>query len=425
MSRRLRIGAYIPKKERFHYRREASMESLRELFRIGLGPSSSHTMGPKRAAEIFRARFPEAIRYRVTLYGSLAATGRGHLTDVALRSAFDPGCLELVWKPEEFLPLHPNGMEFAAFNERCDQIGYWRVYSIGGGALRDETAGFSPVAVYPLHKMAEIMNRINRSGLPLWSYVRECESDSIWEYLARVWEVMRRAIERGLATEGYLPGQLHLKRKGGRIFQEAKRYGAYQVPGTLYAYALAVAEENASGGTVVAAPTCGSSGVLPAVLKYLYDSGNLSDREIVRALATAGLIGNLVKANSSISGAAVGCQGEIGTACAMAAAAAAQLLGGSNREVEYAAEMGMEHHLGLTCDPVAGLVQIPCIERNVFAAARAVDCAGYALLSGGTHQVSFDEVIETMTQTGADLKYCYRETSTGGLASFHRMGRKR
>jgi L-serine dehydratase len=401
------------------------MESLRELFRIGVGPSSSHTMGPKRAAEIFQDRFPEAARYQVTLYGSLAATGRGHLTDLALRNTFNPGCLKLIWKPEEFLPLHPNGMEFEAFNEQHERIGYWRVYSVGGGALRDETIGLSPDEVYPIHTMAELMNRINRSGLPLWSYAQECEGDSIWEFLEQVWDVMRQAIERGLATEGYLPGGLHLRRKSGRIFQQAKRDGTWQLPGTLYAYALAIAEENAAGGTIVAAPTCGSSGVLPAVLKYLQESGNLSDREILRALATAGLIGNLVKSNSSISGAAVGCQGEIGTACAMAAAAAVQLLGGSNREVEYAAEMGMEHHLGLTCDPVAGLVQIPCIERNVFAAARAMDCAGYAHLSGGTHRISFDEVVATMTQTGADLKCCYRETSTGGLASFHRPEPKR
>ena len=401
------------------------MESLRELFRIGVGPSSSHTMGPKRAAEIFKARFPEAVRYQVTLYGSLAATGRGHLTDLAIRSAFDPGCLELTWKPEESLPLHPNGMEFAAFNEVCERVGYWRVYSVGGGALRDESSEFSRTEVYPLQKMADILNRIERSSLPLWSYVEECESDSIWGYLSQVWEVMRQAIERGLESDGYLPGELRLRRKSGRIFKHAKRDGARRIPGTLYAYALAVAEENASGGTIVAAPTCGSSGVLPAVLKYLQDAGNVSDREILRALATAGLIGNLVKANSSISGAAVGCQGEIGTACAMAAAAAVQLLHGSNGEVEYAAEMGLEHHLGLTCDPVAGLVQIPCIERNVFAAARAVDCAGYALLAGGTHRISFDEVVATMTQTGADLKCCYRETSTGGLASLHCLRRKR
>jgi L-serine dehydratase len=401
------------------------MESLRELFRIGIGPSSSHTMGPKKAAEIFRARHPKAACYQVTLYGSLAATGRGHLTDMAIQSTFDPGRLELVWKPEEFLPLHPNGMEYEAFNEQHERIGFWRVYSVGGGALRDETADISRTEVYPLQKMAEIITWTKRSNLPLWSYVQECEGDTIWEYLNQVWDVMRQSIARGLETEGYLPGELRLRRKSGRIFKHTKRNGALRLPGTLYAYALAVAEENASGGMIVAAPTCGSSGVLPAVLKYLQETESVSDREILKALATAGLIGNLVKTNGSISGAAVGCQGEIGTACAMAAAATVQVLHGSNREMEYAAEMGMEHHLGLTCDPVRGLVQIPCIERNVFAAARAVDCAGYALLSGSTHQVTFDEVVETMNQTGADLKCCYRETSTGGLASIHQIGSKR
>ena len=392
------------------------MQSLRELYRIGAGPSSSHTMAPLEAARRFRARTPDAAGYRVSLYGSLAATGRGHMVDAAIVRALAPAAVELDWRPDEQLPLHPNGMEFRAIASDGRGGEAWRVYSVGGGALREE--GQAPAApVYALGTMAALLDWAERSGRQLWERVAEREDPGVWEHLSAVWEAMSAAIDRGLRTEGVLPGGLNLPRKSRACFAKARRSsGQLRTAGLLAAYALAVAEENAAGGEVVTAPTCGSSGVLPAVLRLMLESGDCSADEVPRALATAGLVGNLVKHNASISGAEVGCQGEIGTACAMAAAATTQLLGGSPRQIEYAAEMGLENHLGLTCDPVMGLVQIPCIERNVFGAMRALDCADYALLSDGSHRVSFDEVVAAMGETGRDLSGKYRETAAGGLA---------
>ncbi len=395
------------------------MESLRELYRIGIGPSASHTMAPKKAAEAFFSRTSDAARYRVTLYGSLAATGVGHLTDQAIRETFAPKNVEFVWKPDELLPFHPNGMEFEAFDPLGALLQSWRVYSIGGGALQDETSSLMTKDLYELHTMAELVQWAEKNSKPFWQYVVERETTAIWDYLEQVWHTMREAVQRGLNTEGVLPGILRLERKSPLFFQKTKRPGFLQQTGKLFAYALAVSEENAAGGMIVAAPTCGSCGVLPGVLYYLQEVRRYSDKAILKALATAGLIGNLVKTNGSISGAAVGCQGEIGTACAMAAGAATQLLGGGVREIEYAAETGFEHHLGLTCDPVCGMVQIPCIERNAFAAARALDSAKYVLLAGGEHRITFDDVVRTMMETGTDLKCSYRETSTGGLAKLH------
>ncbi len=388
------------------------MQSLRELYRVGAGPSSSHTMGPERAARAFLQRHPDVTSCRVTLYGSLGATGRGHLTDVALERAFAPRPLEIVWMPEVVLPFHPNGMDF----ETADGTARWRVFSVGGGELREEGAP-APPAVYPVSSMAEILAWCERQGEPVWRLAENHEGAALWDYLAQVWEVMREAIRRGLEAEGALPGGLRLRRKAREMHLKARSAGPTRTTGLLSAYALAVMEENGAAGEVVTAPTCGACGAVPSVLKYLQETTESSDREILHALATAGLVGNLVKRNASISGAEVGCQGEVGTACAMAAAAAAQLLGGTPRQVEYAAEMGMEHHLGLTCDPVLGLVQIPCIERNAFAATRAVSAAEYAILGDGTHRVSFDEVVQTMKQTGLALPSAYRETAQGGLAS--------
>ena len=397
------------------------MESIKELYRIGSGPSSSHTMGPKRAAEIFAAQTPSAERFRVTLYGSLAATGRGHLADVVIENAFKPRPAEIVWKPDELLPLHPNGMEFKALDGRREVACTWRVYSVGGGALRDEEGKASAEAVYDLCSMAEILRWTEKTGKNLWEYVEEREGKGIWEHLGEVWKTMRESVERGLCAEGVLPGELRLRRKSRSYHLKAKNESAnYQRTGLLSAYALAAAEENANAGTIVTAPTCGSCGVVPAVLRCLREIEDVPEGDLLHALATGGLVGNLVKTNASISGAEVGCQGEIGTACAMAAAASAQLMGGTPQEIEYSAEMGMEHHLGLTCDPVAGLVQIPCIERNAFAATRALDCADYALLSDGRHRISFDEVVLTMKRTGQDLQRKYRETATGGLAALRR-----
>ena len=379
-------------------------------------------MGPRRAAEIFRQRHIDIQRFRLTLFGSLAATGRGHLTDLAVLAVFPTGALDLVWKPDEQLPEHPNGMRFEAISGDEQSLDIWDVYSIGGGALSDGGQLQKSPLVYPLTTMNAILARCKQSGQSLWEYVEECEGLSIWEHLELVWGVMQAAMERGLKAEGVLPGGLGLARKAWAFYRKANLSGAhFKRQGILAAYALAVSEENASGGRIVTAPTCGSSGVLPAVLRYQREVLNCSDESILRALATAGLIGNLAKHNASISGAAVGCQGEIGVACAMSAGAATQLMGGTVRQVEYAAEMGLEHNLGLTCDPVGGLVQIPCIERNAFAAGQALNCADYVLFTDGSHRISYDEVVAVMRETGHALPSLYRETSTAGLATIYRI----
>lgn len=377
-------------------------------------------MGPRKAAETFAARHPHAASFKVTLYGSLAATGQGHMTDVAIIDTLQPiAPVEIVWQPKVFLPFHPNAMTFAALDADRHTVDNWTVYSIGGGALA-ESSDDLPVetkSIYPMSKMSEIKAWCDKSGKNYWEYVAECEDDDIWEYLSEVWNTMKEAIQRGLEAEGVLPGPLNLRRKASTYYIRATGYKqSLRSRGLVFAYALAVSEENASGGRIVTAPTCGSSGVLPAVLYHLQKSRDFSDMRIVRALATAGLVGNIVKKNASISGAEVGCQGEVGVACAMASAAANQLFGGSPAQIEYAAEMGLEHHLGMTCDPVCGLVQIPCIERNAYAAARALDANLYSAFTDGTHRVSFDRVVEVMKQTGHDLPSLYKETGEGGLA---------
>jgi len=398
------------------------MQSLRELYRIGTGPSSSHTMGPQAAARQYLERHPEATAFDVTLYGSLAATGKGHMTDVAIQRVLEAQApVDLHWEPKVFLPFHPNGMKFAVRKADGSLEDEWTVYSIGGGALSEgndtEPSSQESAQVYPLTTMKEIMHWCQETGHAFWEYVEQCEGKEIWDFLREVWLVMQAAVERGIDHEGILPGPLGLQRKAPIYYTKAKGYKAnLQSSGLVYAYALAVSEENASGGVIVTAPTCGSCGVLPAVLYHLGHNHAFSEERILHALATAGLIGNLVKFNASISGADVGCQGEVGVASAMASAAACQLFGGSVAQIEYAAEMGLEHHLGMTCDPVCGLVQIPCIERNAFAAARALDANFYASLSDGQHRVSFDRVVRVMKQTGHDLPSLYKETSEGGLA---------
>ena len=394
------------------------MITLRELYRIGYGPSSSHTMAPRYAAKRYHERHPDAPRYRVTLYGSLAATGRGHMTDRAILSVLGPDRTEIVWQPRIFLPFHPNGMQFAVLDADGAEHDSWTVFSIGGGALAEEgvpTVEFP--RIYGMHYASDILAWCERTGKSYWEYVQECEGTDIWDFLAEVWQTMRSAVERGLEHEEVLPGPLNLRRKAVSYYTRAEGYQAsMKSRGLIFAYALAVSEENASGGKIVTAPTCGSCGVLPGVLYHLWKSRSISEPRILRALATAGLFGNIVKTNASISGAEVGCQGEVGVACAMAAAAAAQLFGGTPTQIEYAAEMGLEHHLGLTCDPVGGLVQIPCIERNAYAAARAMDANSYAMFTDGLHRVSFDKVVEVMKKTGHDLPSLYKETSEGGLA---------
>ena len=393
------------------------MKSLRYLYRIGKGPSSSHTMGPQKAAKLYLSKHPDAKHFRVTLYGSLAATGKGHMTDTAITEILQQVApVEIVWKPEVFLDFHPNAMLF-----ETEQGEGWTVYSIGGGALSegDKPSGVLPPApdIYELTHLSDIQHWCQDNGRAYWEYVDQCEDPSIWDYLREVWEAMKAAVEHGIEREGRLPGPLNLQRKAAVYFTKAKGYKqSLQTRALVYAYALAVSEENASGGDIVTAPTCGSCGVIPGVLYHLAKGHDFSDTKILHALATAGLIGNIVKENASISGADVGCQGEVGVACAMASAAACQLFGGSPAQIEYAAEMGLEHHLGMTCDPVCGLVQIPCIERNAFAATRALDSNLYAAFSDGRHRVSFDRVIEVMKQTGHDIPSLNKETSEGGLA---------
>ncbi len=393
------------------------MESLRELFKIGVGPSSSHTMGPQKAAHNFKTNYPQADSYKIILYGSLALTGKGHFTDKIIEETLKPTKTEIIWSPEISLPLHPNGMDFLAYKNNIE-IGVWRVYSVGGGTIRDEVSfHLRPNKCYPITSMTELLKYCEFEGRTFWEYVELCEGEEIWEYLQLIWKTMKDCINSGLEHEGVLPGPLRVPRKAAQYHVKANNVGMILGEiGSLFAYALAVSEENASGHQVVTAPTCGSAGVLPAVLMFLKQEYQISDKRIYNALATSGLIGNLIKNNASISGAEVGCQGEIGAACAMAAAAAAQLLGGSPAQIEYAAEMGLEHHLGLTCDPIDGYVQIPCIERNAVAGARALECASFALFSDGKHRISFDTVVETMAQTGHDLQAPYRETSLGGLA---------
>lgn len=402
------------------------MKTLKELFKIGKGPSSSHTMGPQKAAKIFLENNRGASSFEVTLYGSLAATGKGHMTDIAIIEVLEPiAPLRIIWKPDVFLPFHPNGMKFRSLTNDEKPINEWTVYSIGGGALSEGKGDddmFNSPEVYDMNSMTEIMKWCERTGRNYWEYVQLCEDSSLWDYLEVVWIKMKEAVERGLKREGRLPGPLNLPRKAPTYYVKASGYKqSLQTRGLVYAYALAVSEENASGGTIVTAPTCGACGVLPAVLYHISKSHEFTDKQILHALATAGLVGNIVKKNASISGADVGCQGEVGVACAMASAASCQLFGGSPSQIEYAAEMGLEHHLGMTCDPICGLVQIPCIERNAFAATRALDSNLYAAFSDGSHRVSFDRVVEVMKRTGHDIPSLYKETSEGGLAKGFNM----
>ena len=374
-------------------------------------------MGPNKAAQIYCEQHPNAKSFEVTLYGSLAATGKGHMTDLAIEEVLRPVAPTTInWQPQVFLPFHPNGMKFSHDGGKEE----WTVYSVGGGALSEGKAHgdrFDTEDIYDMNTLTEIMRWCENNGRSYWEYVNKNENSDIWDYLMEVWKKMQESVERGINHEGVLPGPLNLARKAPVYYVKARGYKqSLQTRGLVYAYALAVSEENASGGTIVTAPTCGSCGVMPAVLYHLAKGHDFSDSRILHALATAGLIGNIVKQNASISGADVGCQGEVGVACAMASAAACQLFGGSPAQIEYAAEMGLEHHLGMTCDPVCGLVQIPCIERNAFAACRALDSNLYSAFSDGKHRVSFDRVVAVMKQTGHDLPSLYKETAAGGLA---------
>ena len=395
------------------------MKSVLEIYRIGRGPSSSHTMGPARAAALFHMEHPDADRVRVTLRGSLALTGRGHQTDEAVREALAPIPCEIVFDPSEPEKLpHPNTMDFAAFRSGV-QTAELRVLSTGGGAIRvPGRPDTETPEVYPERSFREIGDLCKARNIRLADYVEEREGPDIWEYLLTVWQAMKKSIYEGLTTSGTLPGGLDVERKAQFLYNQ--RHIDESENRVVCSYAFAASEQNAAGGTVVTAPTCGSCGVVPAALLYMQEKRAFPEEQVLRALAVGGLIGDLIRTNASISGAECGCQAEIGSACSMAAAALGELFGMGVDQIEYAAEVAMEHHLGLTCDPIRGLVQIPCIERNAVAAMRAINALSLANFLSTTRKISFDMVVKTMYETGRDISHRYRETAEGGLAKLYR-----
>lgn len=403
--------------------KESGMESLKELYKIGKGPSSSHTMGPTRAARKFMESYPDAERFRAVLFGSLAHTGRGHLTDIALQSAFAPKSCEVVFDSEKGDLPHPNTFELTAIGEGGEVLGTEVWLSVGGGTVRRlGDPEKERRDVYPFANFGEILAYCEQKSIPLEQVVFEYEDEGIYDFLADVWRTMRSTIRRGLNASGVLPGRLKVERKAKKLFESVddEEEPTALERRHLCAFAFATCEENASGGIVVTAPTCGASGILPSVLYYLSQKHGFSERRVVAALAVAGLVGVTVKQNASISGAEAGCQAEVGTATAMAAAAVCRLFGRDLGAIEYAAEIALEHQLGLTCDPVGGYVQIPCIERNAVAAIRAMSAAELSGVLAGTRKISFDTVVQTMFETGKDLSVRYRETSEGGLATVYK-----
>lgn len=395
------------------------MKSLKELYRIGKGPSSSHTIGPERACKIFLAENPEAESFKAVLYGSLAKTGVGHGTDGVVKSVLKNVEIECD-DGSDGLP-HPNTMDLFAYNGGRETASM-RVYSVGGGAIRIEgRPSGEGKEVYPLESFAEIRRFCEERVLRLSDYVFVCEGEALKEYLKEVWQAMKASVEAGLKAQGVLPGGLGVERKARFLYRQKHIDESAETKENrlVCAYAFAVSEQNASAGTIVTAPTCGASGVLPAVLKYAQERRRYSDDSIVRALAAGGIVGNLIKTNASISGAECGCQAEIGSACCMAAAALGELYEMELGQIEYAAEIAMEHQLGLTCDPIGGLVQIPCIERNAVAAMRAINAVSLADFLSDSRKISFDLVVETMYETGKDISCRYRETAEGGLAKLY------
>ena len=394
------------------------MKTLRELYKIGNGPSSSHTMVPKRAAEWFKYKNPEANRFDIYLYGSLAFTGKGHLTDKIIKETLNPIKTNIIFDTKFVCDKHPNTMDLIAYKDD-QKISQARVYSVGGGAIEVEGQKRAIVPdIYKLNHMQDIKEYCKEKDKDLVDYVVETEGEDIIEFLREIWHTMYNSVKTGIEKEGIIPGKLQLPREAKMIYENTAEDQNPILKRTrlLTSYAHAVSENNASGDIIVTAPTCGASGVLPAVLTYMYEQYNIEEEKIIKALAIAGVIGNLVKANASISGAECGCQAEIGTACSMAAGAAAYLMDLDLEKIDNAAEIAMEHHLGLTCDPIYGYVQIPCIERNAVAALRAVDAANMAKITTGKRFISFDLVVDTMYETGKDLNSHYRETSKGGLA---------
>lgn len=395
------------------------MKSIRDIYKIGKGPSSSHTIGPERAATYFKSCYPQADAFQVDLFESLSKTGKGHGTDRVLREVLSPLPTEIIFRKD--LPQdvrHPNTMDFTALQNGA-VIGTLRVESIGGGDIHYE--GLSAMElpeIYPENSFAEIQQFCRFRGLDLAEYVEINEGNDIWAFLSTIWTTMKASVQEGLSASGILPGGLHVERKAKMLFENPAPNEVPQVRECriMSAYAYAVSEQNADCGTIVTAPTCGACGVLPACLVYVQQQRNLSDEQMLRGLAVAGLIGNLIKFNASISGAECGCQAEIGTACSMAAAALTYLFGLTTDQIQYAAEIALEHHLGLTCDPICGLVQVPCIERNAVAAMRAMNACNLAYFLSDTQRISFDMVVKTMYETGINMNQRFRETSEGGLA---------
>ena len=394
------------------------MQSLKTLYKVGIGPSSSHTMGPQYAAEYINAKFPDAAKVKVILYGSLALTGEGHGTQIALAETLKAPN-EIIFNTDEKDLPHPNTLDFVVYDADGNEAARVRAMSIGGGEIRieGEPSVCNP-EIYPQKNFEEIKDYCLMHHLRLSDYVAKFEGEEIFVFLKTIWERMKLTVREGLAKEGILPGGLEVERKAKYLY--AQRH-MDETPETrenrlVCAYAFAASEQNAGGGMITTAPTCGASGVLPAVLYYMQEKKGFTDFEMAKALAAGGIVGNVVKQNASISGAEAGCQAEIGTACSMAAAALAELHFMDLDQIEYAAENAMEHYLGLTCDPVCGLVQIPCIERNAVAAMRAINALSLANFLTATRKVKFDTVVDTMYQTGKDLQHKYRETSEGGLA---------
>lgn len=395
-----------------------TMKSLTELYRIGRGPSSSHTMAVAEACKLFREKNPTADRFRVILYGSLAKTGKGNRTDLVIRESFEPISCEIVFNTAPVEIPHPNTMDMISF-KKGTQLDRIRVISTGGGQIfTDKYAVDDGGDIYPVASFEKIAAECRRAGIRLWQYVERIEGPQIWEYLGRVWEHMKSSINSGLEAEGILPGGLDVQRKAKHLIelQHIDESAETRENRMVCAYAFAVSEQNACADTIVTAPTCGASGVMPAVLYYQQQKRGYSDLEIIHAIATGGIVGNLVKTNASISGSECGCQAEIGTACAMAAAALGELFGLDIGKIEYAAEISIEHHLGLTCDPICGLMQIPCIERNAVAAMRAINSVSLASFLSDSRKISLDKVIRVMKETGLDISKQYKETAEGGLA---------
>ena len=401
------------------------MQSLRELYKIGRGPSSSHTMGPERAIKHIKDRFPCASKFKITLYGSLALTGQGHGTDNIIKETFQPISCEIIFDKNAPCSVHPNTMDIEAFQGE-KSIGKKRIYSVGGGTIAfdsDKNPLQSDIKeVYDLNSYSEISDYCAKNNIRIWQYVEMCEGKEIWSYLLEIWAKMKEAIRQGLITTGVLPGGLDTQRRAQILFNQRHIDESAQTKENrlVCSYAFAVGEQNASGGEIVTAPTCGACGVVPSVLKYMQDKQGFSDIEIAHALATGGIVGNIIKKNASISGAECGCQAEIGSACSMAAAALAELFEMGLNQIEYAAEVAMEHHLGLTCDPIGGLVQIPCIERNAVAAMRAINALSLANFLASSSKLRFDMVVKVMYETGKNLLSDYRETSSGGLAKYYK-----